>query len=435
MSEEQKTEQSQQDDEKPVTERDDASVSGHHLPTAPPDPRTDLDAKLEAEIEAAMGDMSLEDMLDEADKPRPPAGAPAGRETKTGTIVSIHGDDVFVEFGPKSQGVSSISHFTEPPKLGERMEFIVDRFDKAERLLILSRKGSIQKAEWESLEVGQTVEARCTGVNKGGLELEVANHRAFMPAGQVDIRHIPDLSVFVGEKLPCEVVEVDKQRSRIILSRKSVLETDRAEARLRLLAVLEVGQTFPAVITSLQPYGAFADLGGIDGLIHISDISHQRINHPSEVLTVGEQVQVQVLKIDETKDPPRIGLGLKQTEADPYEKGVSAINEGDTVTGKVTKLMAFGAFVELAPGVEGLIHISELSHERVHNVSKVVKPGENVTVKVLSIDPAQRRIALSIKQLRDQPSKEDFKRPEDPELRKLKAQLSKKFGELKGGIG
>ncbi|HRQ76718.1 MAG TPA: S1 RNA-binding domain-containing protein [Phycisphaerales bacterium] len=398
------------------------------------DPRTDLDARLEAEINAALGDMSLEDMLDEADRPRQARG---DRERKTGTIVSIHGDDVFVEFGPKSQGMCSLMQFPEPPALGTRMEFNVDRFDKNEGLLILSRVGTVQKAEWESLEIGQVVEARCTGVNKGGLEMEVANHRAFMPAGQVDLRHIADLSVFIGEKMPCEVVEMDRQRGRIILSRRSAIEADRAQLREKLMKTLEVGQELSAVITSLQPYGAFADLGGVDGLIHISDISYERLKHPSEALKEGQQVTVRVMKIDRSQTPPRIGLGLKQTMADPYQSGAATIREGDTVTGKVTKLMAFGAFVELAPGVEGLIHISELSHERVHSVSHVVKPDQVVTAKVLSIDSAKRRIALSLKQLKqEQMDKgEGVDRGEDAHMRKLKAQLSKKFGELKGGIG
>lgn len=408
-----------------------------HKPQAAPDPRTDLDAKLEREIEEALGDMSLDDMLDEADKPRKPGAAGAGqREKKTGTIASIHGNDVYVEFGPKSQGMCPINAFSEKPEIGQTKDFIVERFDRNEGILILSLPGTIQKAEWESLEVGQVVEARCTGTNKGGLEMEVANHKAFMPAGQVDLRHIKELDAFIGEKMPCEVMEINRERARIILSRRNVLEAERTELRKNLLETLEVGQQHQAVITSIQPYGAFADLGGMDGLIHISDMSYERIKSPSELVKEGETVTVQVLKIDDSKDPPRIGLGMKQTMADPYQEGIAEINEGETVTGKVTKLMAFGAFVEISPGVEGLIHISELSHERVNKVSSVVKPGETVTAKVLSIDPERRRIALSLKQLQEKEKQEEaMERSEDPEMRKLKAQLSKKFGDLKGGIG
>lgn len=422
-------------------------------PTGKTDPRIDMDAKLAAEIEDALGDISLEDMLDMADEPkaarhgggrgRSPRDSRGGgggteRQRKTGTIMSIHGNDVFVEFGPKSQGVCPKIMFEVTPVLGETMEFIVDRYDRDDGLLILSREGSVQKAEWETLEVGQVVEARCTGVNKGGLELEIAQHKAFMPAGQVDLRHIADLSVFVGEKMPCEVTEVDRQRGRIILSRRSALETERVHLRIKLLATLEIGQLLPAVITSVQAYGAFADLGGLDGLIHISDMSYERLKHPSEVVKEGQQVQVKVLKIDQSQDPPRVGLGLKQTMADPSVAALEKLKVGDEVTGRVTKLMPFGAFVEIGPGVEGLIHISEMSHDRVYDVKKVVKTDEVVTVKVLSIDPKNKRISLSLKALKSQVSAEEqMERREDGRLKKARAQLSKKFGplNLKGGIG
>jgi small subunit ribosomal protein S1 len=350
----------------------------------------------------------------------------------------VHGNDVFVEFGPKSQGVCPLALFPEPPALGAKMEFIVERFDKEDGLLILSRQGSVQKAEWESLEVGQVVEARCTGVNKGGLEMEVCNHRAFMPAGQVDLRHIAELSVFVGEKMPCEVMEVDRQRGRIILSRRQALEAERAHTRTQTLATLEVGQVLAATITSIQPYGAFADIGGVDGLIHISDLSWQRIKHPSEVLKEGQQVTVKVLKVDASQDPPKIGLGLKQTSEDPAVAARKSLSVGDVVSGRVTKIMPFGAFVELAPNVEGLVHISELSHDRVHDVRKVVRPDEIITVKVLSIDPSSKRIALSLKAMKSaEEVQAEVERKEDAKMRKLRAQLNNKFGplKLKGGLG
>lgn len=410
------------------------------------DAQTDLDAKLAAEIEEALGDMSLDDMLEMSDKPRPPraesrasaAPAPtkAERQRRTGTIMSVHGNDVFVEFGPRTQGVCSITAFPEPPALGAKMEFIVERVDRDDGMLILSREGKIQKAEWESLEVGQVVEARCTGVNKGGLEMQVANHRAFMPAGHVDLRHIADLNVYVGEKMSCEVIEIDRKRGRIILSRRSALEADRKHLREQLLATLEVGQTLPAVITSIQNYGAFADLGGLDGLIHISDLSYDRIKHPSEVVKEGQQVTVKVLKLDASQTPPRVGLGLKQTLEDPRAANIRALKEGQEVTGRITKLMPFGAFVQIAPGVEGLVHISELAHERVTDVRKVVREDEIVTVKVLSVDPASKKIALSLKATR-QKQEEFQQRKDDNKMARLRDQLNKKFGAipLKGGLG
>jgi small subunit ribosomal protein S1 len=399
-----------------------------------PHPRIDLDAKLEAEIEAALGEGSLEDMLDLADQA---ASAASGeRERRTGTVVSIHGGDVFVEFGPKSQGVCPLSVFPSAPDVGQRHEFVIERFDADEGLLVLSLKGVMARAEWQTLEPGQHVEARCTGVNKGGLEMEVAKHRAFMPAGQVDIRHIANLEVFIGEKMPCEVLELDRKRGRIILSRRAHLAAERESLRGKLLEGLEIGKRMPAVITSLKPYGAFADLGGLDGLIHISDMSYQRINDPSEVVKEGDQVEVQILKIDAAHEPPRVSLGMKQCMADPVEAAMEEIQQGATLTGRITKLMPFGAFVELRPGVEGLIHISELSHDRVNRVSAVVKPDEVVTVKVLGVDPGSRRISLSIKALKGGPTDDDMARDDDPQMRKLKAQLSRKFGDnLKGGLG
>ena len=393
-------------------------------------PKSDIDARLEAEIESALGDMSIDDLLDLEDAPK----GSAGRQKREGTIVAVHGNDVLVEFGPRSQGVCPLDQFEEAPKTGDRQEFIIDRFDKGEGMFMLSRRGSVTRAEWESLDVGQTVEARCTGTNKGGLEMEVANHKAFMPAGQVDVRHIPDLSVFVGEKMVCEVIELDRRRARIILSRRAPLEAERAETREKLMKELEVGGQMPAVIASIQDYGAFADLGGMDGLIHISDMSYERIKHPSEVVKEGQQVTVQILKIDDSHEPPRIGLGMKQCMADPFESTLENLAPGDTISGRVTKVAAFGAFVEITKGVEGLIHISELSHERVNKVTQVVKPDEIVTARVLSIDPAQKRISLSIKALKAE-GEESAERKDDPQMRKLREQLSKKFGELKGGIG
>jgi small subunit ribosomal protein S1 len=398
-----------------------------------PTPRSsadELDAKLQAEIEAALGDMSLEDMLDVADQPAPPAGS-AGPSMKTGRIVRIHRDDVFVEFGPKSQGVCPRSQFDNPPTVGEVMPFVVDRFDAKEGLLILSRHGAVAKAVWETMATGQVVEAMCTGTNKGGLELEVAKHRAFMPAGQVDIHHVEDLSVFVGQKLTCEIIELDRTRGRIILSRRRCLEAERQRQGGELLKQLAEGDERTAVVRSLQAYGAFADLGGVDGLIHISDICHERIKHPSERLTEGQEVQVKVLKIDLEQDPPRIGLGLKQCLADPFHTEAAKLTEGATVTGRVTRIMPYGAFVEIAPGVEGLVHISQVSHQRVQKITQVIKPNEIVTVKVLDIDPKQRRISLSLRAAKEESASQTL-RPEDPALKKLKAKFG---GDLKGGIG
>jgi len=406
--------------------------------------RTDpapLDAQIQAEIEAALGDMSVEDMLDYGDAPaarRSDRGDRGERPLKTGTIIAIHGSDVLVEFGPKSNGICPLSQFAEAPALGEQLAFIVDRFDEKEGMLLLSREGAVRKADWEALDIGQVVEARCTGVNKGGLEMELAKHKAFMPAGHVDVRHIEDLAVFVGEKMPCEIMELDKRHGRIVLSRRLPLEADRARMREKVLDSLQEGQTVSGVITSIRDFGAFADLGGVDGLIHISDLCWERVKHPSEVVKEGQQVNVKVLKLELESDRggPRISLGLKQTLEDPYTASASQLDVGADVSGRVTRTTEFGAFVELSPGVEGLIHISELSRERVRKVSDVVKEGEVVNVRVVSIDQDRRRIGLSLKAAKAEEERTTFSRDDDPEIRKLRAQLSEKFGDnLKGGLG
>jgi len=398
------------------------------------DPRTDLDARLEAEIESALGDTSMWDLLDEGERPAGAGDARSDRPVKRGTIVSVHGNDVMVEFGPRSQGVCDIAQFDAPPKPGEQHEFLVDRFDKTEGLLVLSKRGAISKAAWDSLDVGQIVEGRCTAVNKGGLEIEVAQHRGFMPAGQCDIRHVPDLAVFIDQKLPCEIIELDRRSGRMILSRRSFLEAERARRREEVLAKLDVGQEITGEVTSVMPYGAFVDIGGVDGLIHVSDLSYSRITDPKSVIKVGDKVTVKVLKIDDSEDPPRIGLGLKQTMADPFKTSANTLAEGGTVSGRVTKIMPFGAFVEIAPGIEGLIHISELAHDRVHDVSRHVKTDEIVTVKVLSIDHERQRIALSLKALLAD-KEEQQERKTDNSMARLRAKFGSGDRPLKGGIG
>lgn len=457
MSDQPVQDQPQRDDAAPASiasAAPDAPVTQAGLPPAQPG-RRDFDAHLAAEIEEALGDMSIGDLmeLDQAKSARPSGGgqsgprggrgargggggAPNERQRRTGTVMQIHGNDVFVEFGPRKQGVCPLIQFPEPPALGAQMEFIVDGFDKEDGLLKLSLEGTVRKAEWESLEVGQFVEARCVSVNKGGLEMEIANHRAFMPAGQVDIRFHADLSVFVGEKMPCEVKEVDRARGRIILSRRAMMEVEREHLRMKLMDTLEVGQVLQATISKIQAYGAFADIGGVDGLIHISDIAYERLKHPADVLKEGQQVMVKVLKIDESQTPPKIGLGMKQTMENPAVAARASMKEGETVQGRVTKIMPFGAFVELSPGVEGLVHISELSHDRIHDVRQAVKPDEIVPVKILSIDPAGKKIALSIKQTKER-TEQMVARKEDKKMENLRNQLNSKWGAipLKGGLG
>ncbi|MBG81063.1 MAG: S1 RNA-binding domain-containing protein [Phycisphaerales bacterium] len=388
-----------------------------------PDDQHDLDA----EIESALGDRSIEDLLE--DDPLETSQRPE----RTGTIVAIRGREVYVEFGPKMQGVCPLAQFKEPPTPGTEAEFLIERRDRSDDMLVLSRPGGVQRASWDHLEQGQVIEAMCTGTNKGGLEMDVAGHQAFMPSGQVDVFHVPDLTVMVGQKLTCRVIELDKRANRLVLSRRDVLEEERQRKREALMETLQVGQTHSAVITRVQPYGAFADIGGAEGLIHISDMSWERLQNPETLVKAGDQVMVQILKIDLEQQPPRIGLGMKQLTTDPFTATVGSVSEGEIVSGTVTRLAEFGAFVEIASGLEGLVHISELAHERVNRPSQIVKEGQVISVKVLKVDAEKKRIALSLKQAQGEDGGEEIDRGQDPMIRKLKAKWGD--GPLKGGIG
>ncbi len=426
----------------------------------------ELDAQTNAEIEAAMSELVEAGGADEGSGQsskgtiRGPRVVRGGREHRTGKVVSVGASDVFIEFGPKELGVVDITQFKEDkPKVGDDLEVAVQRYDSAESLYICALPGAVQKADWEMLEVGQVVEARVTGVNKGGLELEIANHRAFMPASQVDINHIADLSVFVGEKMTCEVQKIDRRgQGNILLSRRDIIAKERAKAAEGLKDKLKVGDTVEGVVRKIMDFGAFVDIGGVDGLVHINDLSHQRVNHGAkgvaEHVSEGQKVTVQILKLD--WEANRIGLGLKQLQADPFTAAASEVVEGAQMSGKVTKILDFGAFVEVAPGVEGLVHISELEWRRVNDVHEVLTENEVVQVQVLKVDPEDRKISLSIKQLKERPQQSgggggrgkggkggrgrDDRDPaeilkETPQLRRMREQAKKNKPKAGGGIG
>jgi len=438
---------------------------------------SELSADLSAEINAAM-DHSIAQSHSHDDKPgkqeldavhaalgdkpriRGPRVVESGRERRPGVIVSVGPNDIFIEFGPKELGVVTRIQFEEHevPKVGETVEVVVERFESAEGLFICNRPGAVQKADWELLEPGQVVEARVTGVNKGGLELEVANHQAFMPASQVDTRRIEDLSVFVGEKLKCVVVRVDRTgRGNITLSRREIAAEERKAEQDKLKDSLHEGDVIEGTVKKLMPFGAFVDIGGIDGLLHISDLSHDRVKQVEDVLKEGQKVTVKLLKLD--WENRRHSLGLKQLSEDPWAAAVKDVVEGALLTGKVTKLTEFGCFVEVAAGVEGLAHISELAWKRVEKTSDVVQPNKVVKVKVLKIDPVTKKISLSLKQATDRPAdeggprggggrggrrgdrEEDNRKAEEilketPALRRLREQAAAKSkGQLKSGLG
>ena len=406
-----------------------------------------MDDVLAQEMEQALAGLSENDMLGIIPEKKALPKVKGDGHTRTGTIIRVQGGDVMVEFGPKSQGVCPLNQFESAPEAGTVMDFAVERLDAFEGLLILSRIGMRTKPQWDNLQIGQIVDARCVGMNQGGLDMEVAHHRAFMPAGQVDIRSVPDISIFLGEKLQCMIIEMRKERGRMVLSRKAALSQTRRENQQKTLAEIQTGQILEATIISLQPFGAFADIGGVDGLIHISDLAHERLKNASDAVKVGDVVRVKVMRIDRAQKPPRIALSRKEVMDDPMVGKFEALQVGESVSGRVTKLTEFGAFVELSPGVEGLVHISEISHDRIFSADKVLKVDQIITAKILSIDLARRRVSLSIKALLDRPApvavsgkfnKDDRQsakpvREDDPSMRKLRL----KFGapsSLKGGL-
>ncbi len=328
-----------------------------------------------------------------------------------GKVVRIDKDEVLVDIGYKAEGVIpsnelSIRKSVDPAEeveLGEEVDALVLTKEDAEGRLILSKKRARFEKAWRRIEVaadsGEPVEGSVIEVVKGGLILDLGV-RGFLPASLVDIRRVHNLDEFMGQTLECKVIELNRSRNNVVLSRRAVLEEERKEVREQILGRLEPGQVVEGKISNIVDFGAFVDLDGIDGLIHISELSWSHVNHPSEVVAIGDTVRIKVLDID--RDRQRISLGLKQTQEDPWQRVISTHRSGDVLKGTVTKVVAFGAFVEILPGVEGLVHISELADHHVENPSEVVEPGTKLNVKILEIDEERRRLSLSIKRVEGQ---------------------------------
>ena len=282
--------------------------------------------------------------------------------------------------------------------LGEIVDALVLTKEDQEGRLILSKKRARFEKAWRKIEAaaetGEPVEGSVIEVVKGGLILDLGV-RGFLPASLVDIRRVHNLEEFRDQTLECKVIELNRSRNNVVLSRRAVLEEERKEVREQILERLQPGQIVEGKISNIVDFGAFVDLEGIDGLIHISELSWSHVNHPGEVLEIGQDVRVKVLDID--RDRQRISLGLKQTQEDPWQKVLNEYRQGDVLEGKVTKVVAFGAFIEIVPGVEGLVHISELAEHHVETPGEVVTPGEEKWVRILEIDEERRRISLSIK--------------------------------------
>ncbi|MEM9184870.1 MAG: S1 RNA-binding domain-containing protein [Planctomycetota bacterium] len=402
----------------------------------PPNARAALTEEQEAELEAAMAGASVDELINQS---AAAAAVELAPETKvTGRVKSRHAEFLFVDLGGHLQGVIPLKQFNEePPAVDSEIECVVAKLNADEGLYELNLPtAATEVGNWDEVEVGQIIEVSVTGVNKGGLECQAAGIRGFMPMGQISLYRVEKPEDYVGQKIAAVVTEANRERRNLVLSHRAVMERERAEKREKLLAELAPGQMREGVVRSLRDFGAFVDLGGVDGLIHVSRMSWDRVNHPSEVLSEGQNVKVKVEKID--PETGKIGLSYRESAENPWDAVDSKYPTGSKVTGKVSKVMDFGAFVKLESGVEGLIHISELAHGRVFRTGDAVAEGQQVEVKVLSVDREKQRIGLSLKALSAPPtkakddSKEDAMYELPPDAPKAP---KKKAGELKGGTG
>ena len=351
----------------------------------------------------------------------------------TGTVVKLERDEVLLDIGYKSEGVIpsrelSIRKDVNPADvvaLGDEIEALVLQKEDKEGRLVLSKKRAEYERAWNAVEEkfnsGETVEGEVIEVVKGGLILDIGL-RGFLPASLVDLRRVKDLNAYLGTRIEARVIEMDRNRNNVVLSRRVVLEEARKAERQEILSKLQVGMRLKGTVSSIVDFGAFVDLGGIDGLVHISELSWNHVNHPSEVVKVGQEVEVQVLDVDLNRE--RISLGLKQTTEDPWRSLVKKYPVDAIVEGTVTKLVTFGAFVDLGEGVEGLVHISEMAKQHVDQPSQVCAVGDQVQVKVMEIDLDRRRISLSMKaaaetlgtEVEVKPLPESDKPAEEPEV-------------------
>ena len=333
------------------------------------------------------------------------------RTVVRGTVIAIENDSALIDVGLKSEGRVSLKEFAGPGQtaeinIGDKVEVFVERFEDSNGEAVLSREKARREESWEILEKAfensERVDGSIFGRVKGGFTVDLSGAVAFLPGSQVDIRPVRDVSPLMGTPQPFMILKMDRARGNIVVSRRAVLEETRAAERSELVSNLQEGQELPVVVKNITDYGAVVDLGGVDGLLHVTDISWRRINHPSEALQVGQSVQVQVIRFNQ--ETQRISLGMKQLEADPWDAVQDKYPVGTKLTGRITNITDYGSFVELESGIEGLVHVSEMSwtKKNVHP-GKIVSTSQEVEVVVLDVDPNKRRISLGLKQTMDNP--------------------------------
>ncbi|MEY3172971.1 MAG: ribosomal protein [Planctomycetota bacterium] len=403
----------------------------------------ELESTLAAEIAAAQSvDTSVPVTVGGEEEPAPEgtettAAKSVGSGSKVrGTVQAIHGGEVFLDAGLRQNVVLQLTQFPEgkQPAVGDSLEVIIDAED-ADGLI----KGRIPRARhrasgnWEALAAGQVVDCMVTAVNKGGLQVSVSNLRGFLPASQVEMGFAGNLEQYVGQKLTVQITEVNPKKRNLVVSRRSLLQAERAEGEGAFWAQVEVGQSYTGTVKTLKDYGAFINIGPVDGFLHIGEISWARINHPRDVLAEGQQLEVKVLKLDPEKK--RISLGLKQLALNPWASAAERYATGSVVTGTVTRLAEFGAFVELEAGLEGMVHISELAWRRVSSVGEILKVGDSREFQVVEVDTKRKRVSLSVKALEKRPEPPRTEKPADEPETPAEEPRKPRNSNLRGGTG
>jgi small subunit ribosomal protein S1 len=409
---------------------------------AVPSLRSALDDDLEAEFSAALEGIAIDEVLDAQASIKADAPLEPGSRVK-GTVISIGPDTAFIDLGGRRQGAMKLTGFLERgdeiPEPGQAVEVSIGgRNDDDGLYEVAPANRAVAVEDWSQLEAGMVVEARVTAANKGGLECEVAGLRGFMPASLVSTWRVENLEEMVGQTLETLVTEIVPAARRLVLSRRAVIEKQAAEAKTKMLETLEPGQEFDGLVRNVREFGAFVDIGnGVEGLVHVSELSWDRVANAADMLQVGQKIRVIVKKVDHQTG--KIGLSARDLIESPWKHAGEKYHTGATVKGTVSRLAQFGAFVKLEPGVEGLVHISELATRRIRSVSDVVKEGEQVECRVISIDPEGQKLSLSIKALAPPPASREAvadQAPEpDAEPDVPPPPPKKRTTPLKGGVG
>jgi predicted RNA-binding protein with RPS1 domain len=402
---------------------------------AVPNLRQGLDDDLEEDFEAALAGVEVDALLDQAalvDQPIPPGSKVQG------TVLSIGPETAFIDLGNQRQGALQLAGIFEEegelPEVGAVLELSVGgRNDDDGLYEVAPANRGVVVEDWSQLEVGMIVQARCTAANKGGLECEVAGLRGFMPASLVSPWRIENFEEMVGQTLESLVTEINPGARRLVLSRRAVIEKQAADARAKMLETLEPGETVEGIVRSVRDFGAFIDIGhGVEGLVHVSQLSWERITDPNEILKPGQAVKAVVKKVD--RETGKIGLSIRDLVESPWSRADAKYPMGSTVRGTVSRIADFGAFVKLEPGIEGLIHVSELATRRIRSVGDVVTEGETIECRVLSVDPAEQRLSLSLKALSKADTADD-QASEEEDTPPAETPRKKRTGPLKGGVG